>query len=130
VSFRLKASLIHGVGVVALRPFAAGEELPLFDPDERILTSRLSPNTSEAELQRIYSVRAGDGLFSYPENLQRMSVGWYMNHSDAPNAAPDLSLEVYRATRDIAPGDEVTVDYRALGEEPPALDDGQDRRVR
>src|SRR5262249_51218083 len=41
----------------------------------------------------------------------------FINHSDAPNVRPDYTLDRYGvdiAIRDIAAGEEITVDYRAI----------------
>jgi SET domain-containing protein len=45
-----------------------------------------------------------------------MSIGWYINHSDAPNLEERLEETTWRyyATRAIAKGEEVTMDYRTL----------------
>jgi SET domain-containing protein len=44
-----------------------------------------------------------------------MSIGWYMNHSDTPNvtSSKELNFE-YFAAREIAEGEEIVCDYRAL----------------
>jgi SET domain-containing protein len=44
-----------------------------------------------------------------------MSLGWYMNHADAPSLIADG--EDYVAARDIAPDEELTVDYGTLDPE-------------
>jgi SET domain-containing protein len=43
-----------------------------------------------------------------------MSIGWYLNHSDQPNAAH--RRYVYFALKAIRKGEEVTMDYRTLNE--------------
>jgi SET domain-containing protein len=44
-----------------------------------------------------------------------MSLGWYMNHSDAPSLIADG--EEYVAARDIPAGGELTLDYATLDPE-------------
>jgi len=42
-------------------------------------------------------------------DFARMSIGWYLNHSDSPNAY--YANSSYYAARNIKAGEEVTVDY-------------------
>jgi len=39
------------------------------------------------------------------------SVGWFVNHSERPNCTYDISTREIRATKDIIPGEELTIDY-------------------
>jgi len=39
------------------------------------------------------------------------SVGWFLNHSERPNCAYDVSTREIRATKDILRGEELTIDY-------------------
>jgi SET domain-containing protein len=43
-----------------------------------------------------------------------MEVGWFLNHSDKPNAYHE-NYEYY-ALRDIKEGEEITIDYNSLEE--------------
>jgi SET domain-containing protein len=110
--FVLGPSPIHGVGVFAVRAIVAGTELPLFSEGEEIVEVR-----GDSPIRRKYCVQDGADptLFYCPNDFQRMSVGWYMNHSDDPNAGHDGDF-VYRALRDIAADEEILIDYRTLGE--------------
>jgi hypothetical protein len=56
-------------------------------------------------------VRDRDG-YHCPRDWHRMSIGWYLNHSDRPNVA--MNGMRARATRAIPAGTELTVDYGAL----------------
>jgi SET domain-containing protein len=46
-----------------------------------------------------------------------MYIGWYLNHSKAPNADWDDDLAGYVSVREIAAGEEILIDYD-LFEEP------------
>jgi len=114
MSFVLKPSSAGGIGVFATHGIRRGTRLGLFPVGE----TRLIPH-AEQELDprlkrfcQFYGVEL-DGATSVAPNFGCMSVGWHLNHSDTPNAAHDAAWE-YHATRDIAAGEEVTIDYRAL----------------
>lgn len=110
--FVLGPSAIHGVGVFAVRAIPAGAWLPLFSEDEEIVEVR-----GDSSIRRKYCVQDGSdpSLFYCPSDFQRMSVGWYMNHSDTPNAGHDGDY-VYLVLRDIRAGEEIVIDYGTLGE--------------
>jgi SET domain-containing protein len=115
----LRPSRIAGVGVFTTQPIAEGEHLRLWqEEDWRLVPYAEAENNPEMrEVGEIYCVRTAEG-YSCPADFHRMSIGWYMNHSDAPNVASskDLGFE-YFATRDIAAGEEIFCDYRALSPE-------------
>jgi hypothetical protein len=112
----LRPSPIQGVGVFTTAPIAAGEHLRLWQQEDWRFVS-FAEAAADPELSaavEIYCVREADG-FHCPLDFHRMSIGWYMNHSDAPNVryrAPN-DFE-YCATRDIAAGEEILCDYRLL----------------
>ena len=54
-----------------------------------------------------------DGGVWIPLDFARMSVGAYLNHADTPNAHHDADYAYY-ASRDLAPGEEVLIDYGRL----------------
>jgi SET domain-containing protein len=45
-------------------------------------------------------------------SFSHMHVGWYLNHSDQPNAHHERFK--YFASRDIDANEEITIDYRDL----------------
>jgi SET domain-containing protein len=125
----LRPSPIHGIGVFTTAPIARGERLDLWDGDDWRLVDDAEAEADAAvrALRDIYCVRVGGG-YMCPLAFNRMSIGWYMNHSDDPNAwsSPALNFEYY-ASRDISPGEEILCDYRRLSsdEGPP----GGERRA-
>lgn len=95
-------SAIHGWGLVAIEPIAAGD---VADESPVLLTRQGVPPAFEDHVYRLPDGRSalpcGDGIFT--------------NHSDEPTAEPMIDLRrrvmVLMAVRDIAAGDEVTIDY-------------------
>ncbi len=45
-----------------------------------------------------------------PQSFTKMEMGWYLNHSDTPNAGRN---DGWRALRDIEAGEELTISYSA-----------------
>jgi SET domain-containing protein len=101
------ASPIHGNGVFAGRPFAAGEVVercPVIvcpPPEEALI--------EQTRLRGLYFTWEDDGV------ALALGYGSLYNHSWEPNAAYELDyrrgLACFRAVRPIAPGEEVTINY-------------------
>ena len=112
----LRPSAIHGIGVHTTTFIADGAHVRLWQPDDwRFLTFAEAERDPEVWAMRdIYCVTDGTG-YHCPLDFHRMSIGWYMNHSDAPNvtSSKELNFE-YFAAREIAEGEEIVCDYRAL----------------
>jgi hypothetical protein len=114
--FVLRPSPIQGVGVFTTSPVARGDHLRLWqEEDWRFVTFAEAESDPELrEFSAIYCVREAEG-FHCPLDFHRMSIGWYMNHSDEPNARyRDATSFEYCAVRDIAAGEEIVCDYRLL----------------
>jgi SET domain-containing protein len=63
-----------------------------------------------------FGIVSGEQL-GVPPNLNMLSAGWYVNHSDRPNVeAGDDGC--FRALRRIRKGEELTADYRTFVDEP------------
>jgi uncharacterized protein len=114
IIFELKPSLIHGIGVFATANIPKRILLPLFeDNDHRFIPKDKVKNLGISLKQiRIHSIEYPEG-FSAPKNFNRMSVGWYLNHSDTPNAFHDAKYHYY-SLRPIKKGEEITIDYNSL----------------
>ena len=113
-SFSLKPSSIEGVGVFANHAIARGTFLKLFSEigSRRIRRSSPMPLERRNFLKRYCIENDRADAFFGPRDFGRMSVGWYLNHSSQPNAAHCKFS--YFAIRDIASGEEVTIDYGTL----------------
>lgn len=112
--FRLQPSAIPGagVGVFATAALAAGARLPgLFaDDDVRFLTpAEFAALDLPAAFKDHYPVHFPDGVY-LPTDPNRMSAGWYLNHSATPNLAHDAEY-VYFTLRAVAAGEELLIDY-------------------
>jgi hypothetical protein len=105
----LAPSRTHGVGVFTTRAVPRGARLALFDPDDWRFVRR--PRGEELALCRRFGVEDGDG-FHCPARWDRMSIGWYLNHSTRPNVR--ITGMRARAARRIRADEELTVDYRVL----------------
>ncbi|MBM3764094.1 MAG: SET domain-containing protein [Gammaproteobacteria bacterium] len=112
-SFRLGVSAIHGIGVFANHDIDAGTRLVLFDGETRFLAE--APSEAARRLLQVHGVEGDDGKGYYcPRSFTCVDVGWFLNHSDRPNAR-HTDWE-YFALAPIREGEEVTIDYRTLGE--------------
>ncbi len=112
----LKPSGVHGVGVFTTARIQREAWLRLWQPDDwRFVTFDESDSDPELlEFRDIYCVRDAGGYFC-PLDFHRMSIGWYMNHSDEPNVRYRSKDDFeYFASRDIEAGEEITCDYRTL----------------
>ncbi|MBS1493180.1 MAG: SET domain-containing protein-lysine N-methyltransferase [Bacteroidetes bacterium] len=109
--FELRPSTIHGVGVFAVIDIKKDTPLELFEPeDDNFIPFEHVPNSKFPEkIIEKYSIMGDEG-YSGPKSFHRMSIGWYLNHSDTPNIYCNEDYE-YFALRDIAADEELTVDY-------------------
>jgi len=110
----LRASTIHGVGVFAVEKIKKGLKIPLFEDDDYrfIRTSQIKKTGFPKSLIEKYSIHYPKG-YSSPKNFHRMSIGWYLNHSDTPNVFHDENHD-YFAMRDIKRNEELSINYDEL----------------
>ncbi|NDC09296.1 MAG: SET domain-containing protein-lysine N-methyltransferase [Oxalobacteraceae bacterium] len=118
---KLGVSTIHGVGVFALRDIPKGT-LPL-----QSMVSRKEKKFSRTKLKEIpKSVRKHladfclieSGRVFVPEiGMNAVNISIYLNHSKTPNLGFNKQ-DVLEALRDVARGEELTIDYDlSFGEE-------------
>ena len=113
-SFVLKPSGDRGIGVFATHGIAQGTPLRLF-PDgatRQFTHQQLDRDPRLKRFCQFYGVDIDAGSSVAPD-FGRMSVGWYLNHSETPNAKRNEDWD-YFASHDIAANEEVTIDYREL----------------
>jgi len=116
VRVHVARSPIHGLNVFAAEPIPAGRELwrfaPGFDLDlELSAIERQSGHIREFLLHYGY---VDPRLNRY---ILCCDHAHFLNHSGDPNLRPDFANDRYgvdRAVRDIAVGEELTVDYRIV----------------
>ena len=113
VRTRLAPSAIHGLGVFAAEPIAKGAEVWRFT---RGFDLDIDPELLEGQPPH---VREWLRVYGYLDpHLARFILccddARFLNHSATPNLRPDFTHDRYGvdvALRDIAAGDELTVDY-------------------
>ena len=118
VPTRLAQSQIHGLGVFAAAPIAKGTPVWRFQPG---LDMEFAPEIAERFPEH---VRAFVSRYGYVDrNLNRLILCFddarFVNHSDAPNVATDYARDRHGldvALRDIAAGEELTMDYGGFEE--------------
>jgi SET domain-containing protein len=118
VPTRLAQSTIHGLGVFAAAPIAKGTPVWRF---AKGLDMELSPDivpTLPAHVQEFFA------HYGYLDrNVQRIILCFddarFVNHSDTPNVATDYAQDPHGldvALRDIAAGEEITMNYEDFEE--------------
>ena len=113
-SFILKPSE-HGVGVFATHDIVTGTHLRLFGDGETITDrSVLRKKIDVPEIFQEYCADGGESLIC-PVDFGQMQIGWYLNHSNTPNATRDDDYKWY-ALLNIEAGEEITIDYKSLEE--------------
>jgi SET domain-containing protein len=115
VPTRLGVSPIHGIGLFAAAPIAAGTVIWEYDP-------HFDLSFTEEHLARLGEpARMQVDKYSYFDSSVGAFVlcgddGRFMNHSSTPNTAEVDGLTL--AARDIPAGEELTCDYGELGVSP------------
>ena len=99
----LKPSKIQGVGIFTTTKIKKGM-IPLLFFGDWIFKKRCTGR------QRHFCVSAKGGYWC-PKNYYRMSIGWYLNHSDKPNCS---SATRPKTLHHIQAGEELTIDYSKL----------------
>jgi len=123
VPTRLAQSPIHGIGVFAVVPIAKGTAVWRF---AKGLDMEFSPDIVPAlpvHVQQFFS------RYGYLDrNVKRIVLCFddarFVNHSDTPNVATDYVRDAYGldvALRDIAAGEELTMDYGGFEEQGRAM---------
>lgn len=114
VSFVLRPSPHDGVGVFCTHGIRKGTVLRLFSgPDPRLATHAcMAEDPVLAIFSHHYGIDTEEGCY-IPHDFGCMEIGWYLNHSASPNACRDRDNR-YFAGRDIAAGEEITIDYGTI----------------
>lgn len=116
VRVRVDRSAIHGLGVFAAEPIPRGSAVWRFTPGFDL---DLDPALVQAQPQPLRERLLHYGYID--PRLGRYILccddARFLNHSAVPNLRPDFTLDRYGvdiAARDIAAGEELTVDYEAV----------------
>jgi len=116
---RIGPSRFHGVGVIAIRDIPARTRVFRGENERAVWVSRSAVRRLPPAIRALYEdfgMVSGDRI-GVPPNLNMLSVGWYVNHSDEPNVVAGDDGR-FRALRRIAAGEELTADYRTFVDEP------------
>jgi SET domain-containing protein len=118
VPTRLAQSPIHGFGVFAAAPVAKGTPVWRF---AKGLDMDFDPGIVDTLPQHVRIFFSHYGYLD--RNVRRIILCFddarFVNHSDAPNVATDYAQDAYGldvALRDIAAGEELTMDYGGFEE--------------
>ena len=114
---RIQPSSRHGVGVFAIRPITSGTKIFEIDDSEIIWLDKRSIDELAPVLHKLFDdfCIVKNGRLGCPRNFNAMTPSWYLNHSGTPNVACDERFDFF-AGRDIAVGEELTIDYRTYSE--------------
>jgi hypothetical protein len=120
---RLRTSKIDGVakkggvGVFAIREIPEGTNIFASDAGEMIEQDPKILDGLDPELRRLYEDFCvfKKGKLLCPRNFNNLTVGWYLNHSEEPNARCDNEYN-FIAIRHIQAGEEITANYGTYGE--------------
>jgi SET domain-containing protein len=121
---RLRPSKIHGVGVFAIRKIKKG--MSIFPDDDQPIKwvkgkelRNLSP-----DVRKLYDdfciIKKGGKKYGCPRSFNQMTISWYLNEP-LPKRKANVECRddyMFYAARDIAIGEELTVDYETYSENP------------
>jgi len=105
-----------GVGVRAERLIKKGSRIDAWEQGDMIYVPLESVTDIEyLRWLNVFGIVVWKGFYA-PKNPMRLSLAWYINHSNKPNVtvAVTPSKWTIRALRDIRAGEELTVDYGTL----------------
>jgi hypothetical protein len=107
-----------GVGVFAIRNIPRGTRL-FADENEELCWIPEKSLPKKGPLRKLYDDFAiiDDHRYGCPTSFNRLTPAWFMNESKKPNARCDENYDFY-TVRDIAAGEELTIDYSTFSEYP------------
>jgi hypothetical protein len=118
--FFLAPSPIAGTGVFTWFALDKGKLIFPYDAvDDTVLLSAMPTEEPMKTMVNRYGVETKEG-FWIPSDFNRMGVWWFINHSESPNI--EYVGNDILAARDIAAGEELTINYRTLDEDFSNLD--------
>ena len=118
VYVRLKPSVLHGIGVFAIRDIPKGTYVFGGDSEEMVWVKASVTKSLDKGLKDLYRdfCVLRDGNYGCPRSFNVLTPAWYVNHSEKPNLAADEKFDFYSARR-IKKGEELTLSYKRRSEE-------------
>jgi len=118
---RIQPSKIHGVGVFAVRNIKEGIYIFQDDKVKILWLGKSALNGLPSALKHLYKdfcvIKDKGKKYGCPENFNKMTVSWYLNHSKTPNVGCDTRFDFFALKR-IKAGEELTVDYDTFNKFP------------
>lgn len=115
---RIKPSVVHGIGVFAIRKIPkACRSMFSDDPGEWHQLSKKEVNsltTCSKELIETYCLFDEDVYYVPANGFKSMDISLFLNHSDQPNIISVEDGTYFEALRDIEPGEELLIDYGTI----------------
>lgn len=119
---RLQPSKLHGIGIFAIRDIPKGQELfktfvnyELTPVPVELIDNNPKIDPAVRQLAHdMYPLHNGK-LYMYRKGMNAIDIGFFINHSDAPNVFFDDMSAVF-AARDIKRGEELVSDYEKYSE--------------
>lgn len=118
----LRPSPIEGIGVFAVRQIPKRCRdifAPPGAPDDFVSVPRADVAALPPHARRLvetYCLYDAEWYWIPRDGFKTMELSHFLNHSDAPNVAAIDEGQWFEALRDIAEGEELTVDYGTLVE--------------
>lgn len=104
-----------GIGVFTDLDIKKGEFVRVWDDKDCKFVSKKINRRTSSFLKTRFCVETKNGYWC-PLDWIRMSVGWYLNHSDKPNLKSENGDDFY-AIRNIKENEELTIDYSELDDD-------------
>jgi SET domain-containing protein len=124
---KIKSSKIHGVGVFAIRAIPKGTSIFPDDDAPIVWIKRNKIKQLRGEIRRLYEdfciIKDNGEIYGCPANFSLMTAAWFLNEprlGQKPNVGCRKDYTFF-ALRDIAAGEELTVDYATFSERPRAI---------
>ncbi|HEX4932345.1 MAG TPA: SET domain-containing protein [Gemmatimonadaceae bacterium] len=119
----LRPSPIAGVGVFAIRDIPKGCRdmfSPPGAPDDYVAVPRAEVDALPAYARHLvenFCLYDAEWYWIPRDGFKKLDLSHFLNHSDSPNVASIDEGQWFEALRDIAAGEELTVDYGELVED-------------
>ena len=119
---RLRPSLIHGIGVFAIRDISKGTNIFYDDKLEMVWIDRSEVEKLTGEIRKLYDdfCPLVKGKYGCPDGFNNLTLAWYINEpakGQEPNVICNDHYD-FISLRDIKEGEELTVDYSKYSESP------------